>query len=468
MKLKKPSGHVTHLAEGDPAEASDRLVRPCVFVHSGPDGDEIVFQSSDGEIKFDEARIQKIVDAQNAKTMALANDYGGIEKMPIGAFIPNLDQHEDDSTIRINGRVTGLVRFEKRDVPGIGPNCACVVGEITFLGEDVVKRVKDGRIYHLSIGIDEETNTFSEVSSVIEPAAGGAMVLKKVNSKGEKTMAKKNLAARKEAHAKRLAGIAKIQEGVKELSAKLVTTKTSVELTKKENTIRVRLAGAMKAGKLTPAEFKKIDVKKLAKGDDTSVNSVLEVIEAMEPKVLPGQAGSTNAADFNEIGKNLEEKQKKNLKAEVRKDLKKLGARLKDGEDKDDKKMAEKPEPEKEMAEGYNANEQMMKHMAMMGEAIKSGDMKKCAEVHGEMAKCMNAPGEVNKDMSSLSAEESDAQAKDLEGKVDELTTNMARLAGMVDEMMSAEKDEGHDLESEEGEGADLEKDKEQPKDDKE
>src|SRR5271167_111897 len=127
--------------EGD---SEDQIKRPAILVHAGPDGEAIQFQSGDGPIDFDDERIQRIVTNHNAKIMTLAAQYGGLKKMPLGAFPPILDMHEDESNDRVIGRLACLLKFERRNVPKVGQNVACAVADpgITFLGKETVQRVK--------------------------------------------------------------------------------------------------------------------------------------------------------------------------------------------------------------------------------------------------------------------------------------------------------------------------------------
>src|SRR5271170_1277724 len=110
-RLKGPSGQIAD-ENKKAGDAGDKVVRHAILVHSGPNGEPVVFESGDGEIEFDDDRIQRIVDNHNAKINALAAQYGGLDKMPIGAFPPILDQHETDSADRIIGRLASLLKFE--------------------------------------------------------------------------------------------------------------------------------------------------------------------------------------------------------------------------------------------------------------------------------------------------------------------------------------------------------------------
>jgi hypothetical protein len=477
-RLSIPSGEI-NAGEAHEGDADDKIVRSAILVHSAPNGEPAVFQSADGEISFDAARIKRVVDNHNARIQELAQQYGGLDKMPIGAFPPILDQHESDSTHRVSGRLAGLLKFETRDVPGVGPQCACATTDITFLGKDTVSRVKDGRIYHLSIGIDEAGDTLGEVSTVIEPAAPGAMLLnrnKKPSTQGVKRMAKKN--ARLEAQKKaRLAKLSAIKDSMTSLGAKTEDTTKRLVSADRENKVTARLSGLMKSKKLTPAEFKQMDVKKLAKLDDEALNTVVSTFEARQDVILAGQRGSTDAVDFATLGKDLEKRQQKRLASETVRDLKKLGAKLKPGsrlarlaeaEDEDHGKTHEMSGPHEEelhpgkdphAVAGEGGDEPVGKpelsHLhAKLAQHLAAGDIEGAKAVHAEMAKHLSS-----KHLSSPEDVAGEGHGQDLaglKGEMDEFKTQLARCVGMVEELMSVEKEEGHDLaadpEHEEGE----------------
>jgi hypothetical protein len=468
-RLKGPSGQIAD-ENKKAGDAGDKVVRHAILVHSGPNGEEVIFESGDGEIKFDDDRIQRIVDNHNAKINSLAAQYGGLDKMPIGAFPPILDQHETDSADRIIGRLASLLKFEKRNVPGVGENVACAMADITFMGADTVQKVNDGRLYHLSIGINEETDTLGETSTVIEPAAPGAMLLsgkKGTIKKGNVMKDKKRL----KAHASRLAKITAIQTELTGLTKKTVGTKELVTLAGRKREITHRLKNLMAEFRMSPAAYKTLDLTKLAKMDDDQLDTILKAFEA-NPKIETGQRGTSDAVEFAEIGRNLEKRQQKRLKAEIKADFRKMSGKKMSAE--------EKEEHEKEMGGGNHEEpvhpgkdphsvpgqagdeQQLAKEHAMcmkhLAEAVEKGDMDEVKKAHAALAAHCEKYGDKHLSAEGDSVAHGDVKSEDekksqeaLQGQVDELNTNLARLAGMVSELMDAEKDEGHELDSSEG-----------------
>lgn len=437
-KLSQASGSLEN--KSNESDSAEKLVRPAILVHAGD------FMSGDGAIGFDEKRIKNLVENHNTKINALAEGYGGLDKMPIGAFPPILDQHENDSNDRIIGRLASLLRFEVRDVPGVGKDIPCACADITFLGEDSCKRVLDGRIYHLSIGIDESTDTLGETSAVIEPAAPGAMLLKKKKG-GDMPVNRKRL----ESHKTRLAKLSSIQESVTTLSKKLDGVSAKVSLTKAQGSVTTRLSALVKSGKLTPAEFKKLDIKKLAALPAEACETLMASYEALEPKVDPKQHGSADGVAASELRKNLEKKQIKNLKAEIKKDMKRMGAKVDDedvdmADEKHEKKMAGEKDPHAVDGSGGDEKQMSSKHLAEMKKHLEGGDV--------DMAKsCLAEMEEYSKKMSDGFAQEGTEHVgksmEELSGEVDEIKTQLARLAGLMSELAKSEEDEGKEAEKE-------------------
>lgn len=427
----------------------NQLVKPAILVHSGPDGSDLVFESSEGPIVFNKSRILKIVEKQNKRIKELEAQYGGREKTPIGAYKSLLDQHGDDSNDRVRGKLNHYLWFEYRDVPKVGKNVACAMTLVTIIGQENIQRVLDGRIYHLSIAIDDETDTLGETSTVIEPAAAGAMLLSK-SKKGDTKMPLKHLA---EASAKRLANLALMKTGISELSAKLVTTKETVALTKRHGEITHRLSGLVAAKKLTPAEYKKLDIKRLAKLDDESLKTSLAMFDIREDVIEAGQRGSTESVTFAELGENLEKKQLKRLTSEALKDMAKFsgkkiklksGAKLEDDEDSADlEDDSHKEEKELAAVEETDAVKAKMAAHADMGKCLESGDLDGAKKCYAKMAK--SSGGMKHLSMGYGSDDGLDEGAiKDMalmQSQIDEVTTQLARLAGMVEEIMTAEKE---------------------------
>lgn len=467
-RLKESTGVVDNKSNSKDSE--DSVIRDGILVHSGPEGEGLVYHSMDGPTKpFDAERIKRIVDNQNKLIDQLALEHGGFEKIPIGAFPPFKDAHDETgSSDKVMGRLAGRPRYEVRDVPKVGKNVSCVVASITFLGKENVAKVNDGRVYHLSVGIDEDADTLGETSSVVEPAAPGASLLGKGKqiSEGVTKMSKKSLQASKQRYAK----LSSMKEDLAKLSTKLVSSSESVKLAKAQDTVKGRLYKLMQAGKLTPAEYKKLSdgshIKRMAAMPTEAIESLMASYEALEPKVIVGQRGSSDESrtvDFGSMGKELEKKQQKRLKADVKGELKKMGAKFKD-DGEDDKDHGDKHEMADGASEEHRAgkkladeaseehrasaehDEKLKSHLEHLKKCLEAGSIEEAKKAHEELsAHCAKHHLGGEKHMSGMDDVKSEDYKKameHLEGELDEVKTQMARFAGVVDELMAGEAEE--------------------------
>jgi hypothetical protein len=384
-----------------------------------------------------------------------------------------LDQHADDSNDRIIGRMTSMLKYEVMDVPKVGKNVPCAVSDITFLGDETVKKVADGRIYHLSIGIDEKTDTLGETSAVIEPAAPGAMLLSaRKKPKKEKEMPASKRLERMQRSAKRLATLGKIGEDLTKLTSDLKGSADLVRMTRREGEVTHRLSALMKAGKMTPAECKKMDIKRLAKLADDSLDTVLTSFEVREPVIDPHQRGSRSAEEFSTMGKRMEKRQLRALEKETVADLMRVsGGRVKlkagshlEAEDEDHgkdhemgrhhasgpKETHENPGKDEHAVEGEEGDAKMKKfkgHMSKCKEHMEKGEFDDAKKEMAAMSSMSEGDGKhLAFGAGDVKSEDYKKGMDSMEAKVDELSTNLARLAGAVSEMMESEKEEGHEL----------------------
>lgn len=486
---------IGNITPGIGTQTDDKFVKSAVLVHSGPNGEKVTFQSADGEISFDEARIKQIVENHNKKILELAKGYNGIENMPIGAYPPILDQHENDSSNRVIGRLASLLTFEKRNVPGVGDNVACAMADVTFLGKDTIDRVKDGRIYSLSIGIDESTNTLVETSTVITPAAPGAMLLKKSNIKnGEFQMGNEKIN-------QKLSKLMSIKKDIAALSSKIIVANSNIRTTKKESEVDYKLHELMRSKKLTVAEYKQINVKELASLDNKAMKIMLNHYSIREDVIASGQRGSTDSVDFSSIGKNMEKNDINRLKAEVKGDLKKLNKNLAFKDDPDaDKDHGDTHQMAEEIHQGSDPHsvpgqagyEQQLKHLKAwhgthlehhltMSKHLAAGDINSAKEHHDMMLKhCMEAhdhfagvgkvdsgeEGVKHMEMGDVKSEDYKKSMDYLQQQIDEVNTQISRIAGIVNELIDVEKEEGEEFahEAETHKGLEVEKTEDEKK----
>ncbi len=461
--------------EGD---SESQIVRKAILVHAGNEGSEMMFMSGDGPISFDRARIKRVVKNHNAFIDQLAAEYGGEDKIPIGAYDPILDSHSTGSNDCVIGRLTGRLKFEIRDIPKVGKSVPCAVADpgITFLGKDTVERVKDGRIYHLSIGINEKNDRLGETSTVVKPAAPGAMLLGdgKKSKKGGSVMSVD--IKRMKAHTEKLAKLSTMKELVSTSTKKLIATQDQIRLTQKTGAVTHRLTQAMRAGKMTPAEYKEVikneGLTRLASLDDATLNIALMPFEARQsPVVRIGQIGSTDTPDFSQMAKDMakqkDQNEYKRLRSEVSTDFKRMGFSMAEDDKKSDhdfkKELSEDaekqgaklagssdskpvaPGADEHVVPGQEGDESQLKaHLHAMGKHLAAGNVEGVRAIHAEMCKMhMGQSKHMAADTGDVKSEDYQKSMMELQKQVDDLNTQMSRMGGMVEEMMSAEKQEG-------------------------
>jgi hypothetical protein len=217
----------------------------------------------------------------------------------------------------------------------------------------------------------------------------------------------------------------------------------------------------MSSGKLTPAEYKKLDLTKLAKMESEALDMVFGAYENREQRVIePGQRGSVDAIDAVTLTRDMKKTDLKRLRSETVKDIKRLSGKALKGlehyEDKehgDTHEMSESINPGKDPhavpGEGGDAPEgHMAKHLELMGHHLAKGDLEAAKAVHAEMMKAHHAKHMAAPIAGDVKSEDYQKSMTDLQSQVDEIHTQMARMAGMVSELMDVEKEEGHELEA--------------------
>lgn len=455
-RLTQPSGEVSENSAKE-SDSEDRIVRKAILVHAGPNGEEVEFTTGDGSgIKFDAARIKNVVDVHNKYVDWLAKEYGGEDKIPEGAWPPLLDLHESaESTDRVIGRLTGRLKYVDMDVPKVGKNVPCAIAEpgITFLGKHTVSKVKDGRIYHLSVSISESTDRLGELSAVIEPAAPGAMLLNgaKTHTKGDTQMSDK--LKRMKAHTERMAKLSSIKSMVDESQKKLVGASDMVKLTKKKDSILKRLNGLMSSRKLSPAEYKKLDLVKLSGLSDDALEMVLATYDGRQPVIEAGLRGSSSASDFTDMARHMGDTELKKLRGEIAKDFKKLGKEIPGQEEKKDMAGGNKETPvtpgkDEHVVPGQEGDEKLKAHLDAMSKHLEAGDMEKAKEAHKAMAAyCSGMQNMSGFGAGDVKSEDSQKSFEHMQSQVDELNTQMARMAGALHELIGDEESEGKDIE---------------------
>jgi len=433
--LRLKSGSLLDLVPNLPSvpsqasESPESLEKRTILIHAGS------FQSIDGPIEFNAARIKRIVTQQNSAIQNLAQGYGSIERMPLGAFPPILEDH-DEETSKVVGRLSGLLEYAEIDIPGVGLKVPAAVGKIVFLGKENTKRVLDGRIYHVSIGINEETDTLSEASVVVTPAAPGAMLLSRGSSvhlssppskkKGDAPMPQPASHQAKPVSAERRKRLHSLRGEMQKLTSKIHSGQETLRLKSKEAKLVHRLRSAVSGGKMTPAEYRKLlkdgDVARLAGLPDEASDLFIKSYESREPVVEPGQRGTVQALEGGQVAKEIGHKR---LKAEIKADIVAGGS----------------PKRLKRLEGETTSEEDIAQHRAKRFSDLTEGKSPR-SDKDTESAS-----------LSGLEAVDGEPPFEDYQKKMSEMEEHIAQLqavcAKLMDEMnlmVEEEHDEGHDL----------------------
>lgn len=168
---------------------------------------------------------------------------------------------------------------------------------------------------HLAKCSEDETELSKLSAEADESEKLSAEEAEKAKLAAEEEEKKAKLAAEEEAEKAKLAAEEEEKKEMrkKKLSAaKAEITRMSSDFRKasdnarlaaRKGSIAVRLSKLRSEAKITPAEIKKMDLDKLASGDDKTIDAVMKVIEDREPVVMLGALGTVKAEDVHKLSK---------------------------------------------------------------------------------------------------------------------------------------------------------------------
>ncbi len=355
-------GHITD--EGSEENDGGRLRRKALLVYEG------TFQSMDGEVTLTSEDLKNIATNYNSSLAKLSRLFkGGGAKVQVPVQLDHSPK-ASDTIGRVDGEITEGT-FQDED----GVDKVALYGDLVFIGKDNVEKAKDGRWTHLSVGL-EKNSKLTEVSVTPFPAAPHASLLSKLGT-GETDMsygkykemhakyakckkhlmeagklseedADKKLAEAKDEdlsrmekeadeHAQKMSDDKKGDEA-KELSRLRAEVKLLKEeqgaahLAQRKLSISVKLSKLRAQGKLTPAEIKKLDIVKLAKGSDEALDAVLKTYNDRQPVIPVGQNGTTKATDPSVVAASLKKAKMAQMEADSKANMSFTGTALKNQE----------------------------------------------------------------------------------------------------------------------------------------
>jgi hypothetical protein len=173
-----------------------------------------------------------------------------------------------------------------------------LIGELRIDNQWAQQCVDDGTYAQLSLSFDDEKMEIYEVSFVAVEAARRSQVL----SKGDKKMGKKSklvalslvnsvVASNREVSLGIVKGVKTTSAGVTSLKAELANVQTAI----KTAGLKSLFHGLMREGKMSKAEFSKINLKTLSALDTTAIKAVTDAYTGRKPSsdiVQFGQSGA--------------------------------------------------------------------------------------------------------------------------------------------------------------------------------
>lgn len=155
---------------GEGSEDNKKLSKRAILVYEGD------FMSMDGEVTVTKEHLMRLATNHNALIEHAARLSGA--ETPAMKDFPPLQLDHSTSAKDTVGRLVGKIEiapYIRKD----GKEVLGAYGNVLVLGEDNVEKVLDGRWTHLSVGVDFEKGTFSELTITPFPAAAEASLLKK-------------------------------------------------------------------------------------------------------------------------------------------------------------------------------------------------------------------------------------------------------------------------------------------------
>lgn len=206
----------------------------------------------------------------------------------------------------------------------------------------------------------------------------------------------------------------------------------TARLAERKLQIRSRLQKVISKGKMTPAEYKKLDITKMAQASSETVDAVFKSYEDREPVIMAGLLGSTKAVSLAQVKadarlKSMEKEMLEGMPflSHVKKNQTKLG-----GESTIVDRVRLQEDGEKEVNVHIDATPHEHYEMAMR--MIDEGKLQEAKEL---IKKCMESAPAPSVEMAEDAEKETTSLAdgvKSMEDKLEKLMEMVGKLAGMV------------------------------------
>jgi hypothetical protein len=328
------------------------LDKRVMLVYSGE------FKSLDGPVIIKDEDIDQLASIHNSFLSKLSRLATG--DIPLKHAPPIQLDHSTSARDTV-GRLVGDLEVGEFDDEGTKKKA--LFGTARILGDENIERVKDGRWTHVSMGADLESHKITELTITPFPAAANASLLSKnpTLTQGDNEMpaykelkckmeafekckrhlmdkeklsdedAEKKLgelddeavrkmvaeydaelariadeeAKKKEAELKRMGALKDHKTKLIQLNIDLRGSSEKIRLAAKKSAISVRLGKLKAAGKITPAEVKKLSLDDMARASDEVLNAQLKSYEERQPVIDVGLYGTVKALTASQLQANL-------------------------------------------------------------------------------------------------------------------------------------------------------------------
>lgn len=281
-------------------------------------------------------------------------------------FVPVIKDHEDKADNKV-GYSRGYLEHEIiGDIP-------CVVTKVLISDLDAKKKIKEGLLSGVSVGI-RENYTLKEISFVNNPALPDAGLLSEPAGINNKQLIDNSVAKQFIDMQPMMAQLSEINKNVMSTQKELKETENKLKRNRLMYTVERGLYKLLKEGKVLPRDFEdhRYNFAKLETAEQ--VRSTLNILTQTRPLYQLGETHNRNA-DFNILGEalmsdnfeivsaNIDKAiQKLNKKSSYRNSSLKGGIKLSqpDNEDKDEEKKLNEKEDDKNLSDGKEDDEKRL------------------------------------------------------------------------------------------------------------
>lgn len=202
------------------------------------------------------------------------------------------------------------------------------------------------------------------------------------------------------------------RESLTRLAAEFRAKSDEVKLEAKKANLLVRLSKLKSEAKITPAEIKKVDIDRLSKESEATVEAVFKSYESREPVIIPGFVGTTKGLNISQMQR-LAEKNALEMESRMNMPLKAADVKkLAEGKDQKD---------EEEKMAGAVSQAQYRQHLDALKKLMDEG---KVEEAKMALAKLME------------SAPSDEAVGVDMQKKLSTLAEDCEKLHNKFEEVI--------------------------------